>query len=280
MCTQIANLDWFITRKCGQRKYCKFCFAPWNVFPPDTTLSGAMDICERIGELKIPIVTLCGGEPSEHLYIAEVVQKLYKLGIQITLYSNIACQENMEIIKCLLPNIQILSLPIDAVSLDVLPKMRGVHQFETMSSMLKYLVCILHRPKIKVGTVVTKQNVSDLDNILEFLLKAEIIDVWRIYQYSPYGKQANIIDNFLLEDEIFEREMIRIKNQTRNCGLDISFRNRRDNIGYCHIMDSQGNFYYYKEEYINLGVTIYDTPSQILKHYDENRNYHQKGWQQ
>ena len=261
------------------RKSLSICFAPWNVFPKDTALKRAMEICRRIAELQIPVVTLCGGEPTFYEHIEEVVDALDRSGIQVVLYSNSATEKNREIIRRLLPKVDILSLPVDAVSPVTAIKMRGAHQVDSVVSMMDYLSRLMRRPKVKIGTVVTRQNVSELDKIFDLLIKKGMVDVWRLYQYSPYGKSCEVISRFVLEDSVFAQEVSRIKSRAADSQIIISARSRSENIGYCHIMDSQGGLYKYQEEYLPLGLTIFSEPEEILRCYDSNANLAQKGWQ-
>ncbi len=273
------NIDWFITRLCNQRKKCKFCFAPWDRFPIDATYEQAKLICQRLAEIGIKIVTICGGEPTLYPHIFETIQLLYQLGLKVNFYSNLATQKNVEVVMSILPFIDILSVPVDAVTQTAISQMRGRDQFKSVCKTLDDLQSIETKPTIKIGTVVTKQNINDLKNLFLFLENYQIINIWRIYQFSPYGQGKKYEDLFLVSDDDFNRAVSAVKKMAPNKPINISVRKRSNNIGYCHIMDSQGGLYRYEEEYIDLGVNVFNKPEEIIVHYDEKTNRLQKRWQ-
>ena len=176
----------------------------------------------------------------------------------------------------ILPFIDILSIPVDAVSQAAISQMRGPHQLKSVCNALDKLRSIKIRPTIKVGTVVTKQNFNDLENLAVFLKDCQIIDIWRIYQFSPYGQGKKYQDLFLISDDDFNRVVSSVRKMVLNKSINIFVRKRSNNIGYCHIMDSQGGLYRYEEKYIDLGVNVFSRPKEIMLHYEEETNRLQK----
>jgi len=274
---RLNNLDWFITKLCNQTQYCPFCYAPRNAFEHDSNLQTAVRICERIAEIKTEKVTLCGGEPTQYPHLITIIQKLHHSGIQTILYSNAVSNPEFDWHHAL-PHLYMLSLPIDSISPEVTSKMRGPHQIKAVIRLLDYIAKSKIKPKIKIGTVVTKQNIHELVPILTLLNKLAIIDVWRLYQFSPYGIGKTNQEDFLISNDEFLSAVTHIKNQPHP-NIKIAERSREDNINYCYIMDSQGNFYRYEEEYIPLKASIFDPPERILTEYDVKKNIRQKLWQ-
>ena len=271
----LLNVDWFITRNCDQARYCGFCFAPWHAFPRDSNFDEAESVCNRLSELKVETVTLCGGEPTLYPRIADIVQCLHSFGIKVVFYTNLATNFD---VPSLFPYIQVLSIPIDAFSPAVIRKMRGLHQFEGVCRMLEVLRSSIPCPVVKVGTIVSLPNIDDLENIFGFIKKSGVVDIWRLYQFSPCGIGKKNEHLFLLEDDKFYGAVDRIKSLANGSTIDIAERSRNDAIGYCHIMDSVGQFYRYEEEYISLGTTIFDDPRKIAAGYDNSKNERQKMW--
>lgn len=273
------NIDWFITRVCDQAKFCGFCYAPWNFFPPDVSADHALKICERFSEIGTETVTICGGEPFMYPALDLVVKELHRLGIKVVLYTS-ATSDRHDLIG-LLPYIDFLSLPVDAVSPTAVNNMRGESQFVRVSSVLEKLSRISSRPKIKVGTVVTRQNINDLEAVSDFLHKFGIVDIWRLYEFSPYGIGEHNKRRFVLTKSEFEQVVARVRlhNEGREeHSFAISERSREENEGYCIIIDSGGSLYRYAERYIPLGLTVYDSPETILRQYDQEKHRRQKAW--
>lgn len=271
------NVDWFITNNCDQAKFCRFCYAPWRVFPPDVSVEQALQICGRLIEVGVRTVTLCGGEPFHYPGLLAVVRKLAVGGIQVVLYTSTTSDRHD--LKQLVPHLNFISLPIDAVTPSVVEQMRGANQFARVSAVLRELRALPARPNIKIGTVVTKQNIGDLRVIYEFLCAQEIIDVWRLYQFSPYGIGKRHQDLFEISEEAFRAAAAEMKKGHIH-GFSISERSREENIGYCMIMDSGGSFYRYEEKYIPLGITIFDRIEEVAEQYNQKKHQLQKSWQQ
>jgi MoaA/NifB/PqqE/SkfB family radical SAM enzyme len=239
----------------------------------------ALEICDRLKQLGTETVTLCGGEPFMYPGLDKVVDRLHELGIKIVLYTS--GTSNQFDVRMFLPYVEFLSLPVDAVSAAVIDRMRGVSQFERVSSILSTLRRVGKRPKIKVGTVVTKQNIEDLGNIGDYLHSLGIVDVWRLYEFSPYGIGKHHESRYLLGAGEFKdavaREKLRNESRVGRTFL-ISERDRADNEGYCMIIDSGGSFYRYAERYIPLGITIENQPEEIIGCYDRELHLRQKAW--
>ena len=273
------KIDWFITRICNQASFCRFCYAPWNFFPPDVSTERALKICEQLAQLGADTVTICGGEPFMYPGLDRVVRKLHALAIKVVLYTSATSDQHD--LHSLLPYVDFLSLPVDAVSAVAVQKMRGQSQFSRVSGVLASLSRVPNRPKVKVGTVVTRQNIDDLNLIGDFLRESGTVDVWRLYEFSPYGIGKHNEKRYLLAPAEFEQAVVKAKLRNETCTthhLAIAERSREDNKGYCLIIDSAGSFYRYAERYIPLGVTIYDSLDRIVAQYDQELHHRQKAW--
>ena len=276
--SRLTNVDWFITNVCDQAKHCGFCYAPWNAFPPDADEETALKICDRIADLNIRNVTLCGGEPTLFPHVTKIVHQMYTDGIRIVFYSSITDAYDLnEVVN----EIHTLSIPIDAVTPEIINRMRGSDQTEGVHRAVSLIQKTGHtRPRVKVGTVVTIQNVEDIENIFHYLEGTGIVDVWRLYQFSPYGIGKHNAKRYLISNDQFHSAVIRLKELAKHSHIQIAERDREDNSGYCRIMDSRGSFYRYEERYVPLNVTIFDEPDAILAGYDNIKNTRQKSWQE
>lgn len=279
--SELNNIDWFITRECNQARFCQFCNAPWNKFSKDADKETALRVADRIGELQVETVTLCGGEPTQYPYLPEVIDRLSSQNTNIVLYSNTVSVLDFDWTR-VLPRVSVLSLPVDAVSDVGMQFMRGQHQIEGVKRVLGQVKKMEKSPIVKIGTVVTAGNINDLPNIHEFLLEQQI-QVWRLYQFSPYGLGLRNQYRYTINDDRFNRAVVSVKNENdkRLANLIISERTRDDIAGgYCRIMSSQGDFYRYDEiKYHPLGVSIFDSPDKILLGFDNDLNARQKSWQ-
>ena len=224
----------------------------------------------------VQTVTLAGGEPFQYPGLPTIVHKLHSGGIKVVLYTSATSDRHDW--EQFLPYLHFISLPIDAITPAIVEQMRGTDQLTRVSAVIRKLSALSRRPKLKIGTVVTKQNIGDLRAIYAFLCAQEIVDVWRLYQFSPYGIGKRHQDLFELSVSAFQTAVTEIKKKHAHRFI-ISERSREDNKGYCMIMDSGGSFYRYEERYIPLGVTIFDTIENVIEQYDQKKHWRQKKWQ-
>ena len=271
------NIDWFLTRKCDQ--ICRFCNAPWNVFPRDVSTARALQIADRLKQVGTQTVTICGGEPFMFAGLEDVVHRLSHLGIKVVLYTSATSLHRANLFG-MLSDLHILSLPVDAVTVKYAAEMRGIEQLVEVSSLLQKLSRISDCPPIKIGTVVTKQNVSDILPIYRFLLQFRGVKVWRLYQFSPYGIGQRNEHRFLISDEDFTSTVKLAKELNESLGMPIRIAERslENMYGSCMIMDSRGGFWRYDGSYASLGVTIFEDPYDITVHYDFEKHVMQKSW--
>lgn len=272
------RIDWFVTRICDQAAFCRFCYAPWNFFPSDVDTPRALEICDRLKELGVNTVTLCGGEPFMYPGLEAVVRRLHSHGIKVVLYTS--GTSDLHDVRTFVPLVDFLSLAVDAVTPAIVEKMRGRSQSEKTASILAMLKEQSSRPRIKIGTVVTMRNVHDLPAIGDHLAALGIVDVWRLYEFSPYGIGKHNERRYLLGPGAFAAAVAleKARNVSRERPLLISERDRAENADYCMIMDSRGSFYRYAERYIPLGVTVDDPAHAIIAGYDRDRHERQKSW--
>lgn len=272
------NIDWFITRLCDQAKFCQFCNAPWTKFPKDVGKDQALRICDRLGQLRTDNVTICGGEPFFFPGLEDVVDRLAANGIRVILYTS-ATSDRADILR-MLPNLHFLSLPVDAVSPEFVDAMRGQHQHKRVKALIELVCAHSPMPRLKIGTVVTRRNILDLERIFWFLADIKAHVVWRLYQFSPYGIGARNQTDFLIPDSMFiaKAERLRMLNVSLGNPLNIVERSRNDMFDYCIIMDSEGKFWRYQESYIPIGLTIFNNADEIEQNYNLEKHEKQKAW--
>lgn len=270
------TIDWFITNRCNRYGKCRFCNAPGSTFPADAPVENALSICDAIAEHHIEMVTLCGGEPLLYNGIEQVVGRLASRGVRMVLYTNGV--SNPALMFDLLPYISILSLPLDTLRASNADAMRGYDQVQGVLEILRVLPAVQNPPIVKLGTVITKQNIDGLQDLAAFVKRTPCIKVWRVYQYSPGGIGACNASEFSVSDAEFQMCVRDIESQFVSSHCTVSTRTVEDNVGYCMIMDSHGQFYRYDGAYHPLPVTIRESNERIAKEYDIDKYKKQKGW--
>jgi MoaA/NifB/PqqE/SkfB family radical SAM enzyme len=273
------SIDWFITTKCNDT--CKFCYAPLNFRECDLKIEDYYKLCDRIKKLGFEKVTICGGEPTLNKYIVVIVQYLYQIGIKVIFYTN---GIELEVIKQVVNYIDYLSLPIDSVWDHKMeqesPELRSLDQIKNVFHVLDYLeeTHKQHLLRVKIGTVVTKKNINNLMDVYESIRKYSIIKHWRLYQFSPGEKGRLYRDEYEISDEEYSNIQEKFSALNKD-GFTISFRTKSDNVGYCIIMDQEGEIFKYNEKYEKMNLNIFDkTLREIISAYDIDKNIKQKEW--
>lgn len=168
-----------VTSKCNNN--CKYCYGPKNV--KGTNLVKLKKLFGLLASNGTKAILLTGGEPLLRTDFNEIIQALKKLGLRIFLDTNGDLFFKYK--ETISQNIDVLGLPLDFSN----SSYRNKNNFETVLAILNYYKHIKKRPKIRVGTVVTKDNFGELDKIGEILKKYHA-DIWKIYEFVPQNKNA------------------------------------------------------------------------------------------
>lgn len=208
-----------ITSKCNNN--CKYCFASKNIEEMDFSKLRKLFCLFHEGGVKAVVLT--GGEPLLRKDILKIFKELRKYNIKIFLDTNgdLFFNYKAEIDKY----VDVLGLPLDFSD----SSYRSKENFETIMKILNYYKnkSFKERPIIRIGTVVTQDNIKDLEKISNLLENCSI-DIWKIYEFTPQNINAIKNKSFLeISSEEFEKETARIKNKFSNLKIVISERKNR-----------------------------------------------------
>ncbi len=182
----------YITSKCNND--CKHCFGPKNVVEMDFLKLKELFCLLHAREVKAILLT--GGEPLLRDDFGEILKELKRYNIKIFLDTN---GDLFFRYKDLISEyVNFLGLPIDFPD----SSYRNKNNLKTILEILSYYKELKKRPIIRLGTVVTKDNLKRLNGIGE-LLKNYPVDIWKIYQFVPQNYNAIKNRSFL---EISQRE--------------------------------------------------------------------------
>jgi len=183
-----------LTSRCTRD--CDFCYGPKDITELDCSqLKKVFSLLAGHGAKSI---TLTGGEPLLRSDIEEIMMEIKRQGLKIFLDSNADLFfEHKDIIN---NHVDILGLPLDNVGSD--KNMSGHVNPEQVIKVLNYYQALpdQSRPKLRIGTVVTPNNVNRLADIAE-RIKDFPISYWKLYQFIPIGRQASANQEKLLIDE-------------------------------------------------------------------------------
>jgi MoaA/NifB/PqqE/SkfB family radical SAM enzyme len=193
----IPSVDWWVTSRCNLS--CDFCYGPK---PASDPVELREMIAARIRESTARVVTFCGGEPLLVKKLAEYAQWQRDSGKLAVLNTNGELLRRRFGVLRSIP-FDIIGVSIDGPDASTHRAMRGPNaDFAETLAAVRWLRD--HHPgvKRKVGTVVSAVNAARVQE-LALIVRELNPDVWRIYQYSPWGPQNHGHDRHTIGEDGF-----------------------------------------------------------------------------
>ncbi len=195
-------VDYMITARCNLQ--CPFCYGPDPDMPGELTTEEKLEFVKGIHRRGAQHLIIAGGEPLISPDIEPVVKQASKIGLRIALQSNVFAGKRLEAV---MPHLDWLAVPIDGVSEKSLQRLR-TSENQTKRSQQAILASRQINPsiKIKIGTVITPQNVGEIEQIFKCVEELEP-DIWKIYQVRPRGAAKNNYASLYLDRSSIEEAL-------------------------------------------------------------------------
>lgn len=214
---------------------CPFCFGPKTTSnKTEININTWKSVIIKFMNHGVKNIVVSGGEPTLYKNINELLRFIKDLNLNIILSTNGRFTKK---IFELADVCDWISLPIDAVTKNISHIMRtdkypASKILETAKSLKKYNPKI----KIKIGTVATKKNIDEIYKIGCLLeSNSNILDTWKIYQYTPRRKfKENKIANEL-PDESYNKIVKLISTRFSEKIKIVSSSNLSRKNAYCFI---------------------------------------------
>jgi len=248
-----------VTNRCNL--HCRKCYSPKT--GPEGSLDEICFTITKLSDAGIRRIILTGGEPLVRDDIAEIASHASKLGLDVCLSTNgILLTQKW---AALSPHLSWVGISLDAPSAELNYAIvgpgaschfNGVHEF------LRYRK--EHQGsnvKLKLGTVVTKQNIGalvDLGNLIFSDSSLYVPDTWRLYQYSECADGCNTGSDYNREFAITEEEMGAIVRILRAAfpRVNLSYLTASDrDEAYVFVLPGLDLAYPCKGGYVRLGDT-------------------------
>ena len=197
------SISWVLTNKCNLN--CKFCF---KKLCEDRSLEENKKIFDNFSQINIQKLTISGGEALLYDGFYQLIEyiKEKKPKLKLNLITN-ATLVNLQNVEFLCKNFDKITLSIDSLNKNVLERMgRGSAQIDNAKNALDLLNDNI---KLKVTSLVTKQNYRDFKDIHKFLLGYNI-EEWKILNFYPLRKGEHYKNLFMMnkkEKEEFHKIM-------------------------------------------------------------------------
>lgn len=219
-------LDFRITSQCALR--CPFCFGTAAPCSIDSAALGRFFSFMRDQGLRYVVLT--GGEPTQSPAFPEVLHLLRALGIEIALSTNGLFWPDERLRALILSSCRWIALPMESALGEVHNRMRrcALDHHALVHSILGQIRAEAPQIKLKLGTVVSQENVESIPPLLDTLPVQP--DVWRLFQLSRSEKNAAYYQRQRVDDQTFGRlvQETAERYQARGVKIQASYDRERD----------------------------------------------------
>lgn len=181
------EICWNITARCNQN--CKYCHRFLNIM--DLTYDENLNILNNLKNSGITSITWTGGEALLLNGIDDLLKISYEKGIKNKIITNgkLLTRERIDKIYKYLDSI---TLSIDSINNDINDSLgRGRNHFEEIKEILDYIKEKKYDVKIRINSVVCKNNIGDFKGLTNFLNNYDIYS-WRIFKFMSLREKAVI----------------------------------------------------------------------------------------
>lgn len=181
---------WNITARCNQN--CKYCHRFLNI--NDLTYDQNLKILNNLDKSGITSITWTGGEALLLNDIDELLQKSFEKGIKNKLISNGKLLTAKRIDK-IYKYLDSITLSIDSINNGINKSLgRGENHYKEIKEILDYIKEKDYDIKIRINSVVCKNNINSFIELTKFLNNYNIHS-WRIFKFMPLRERAIINKN-------------------------------------------------------------------------------------
>lgn len=179
------EICWNITARCNQN--CKYCHRFLNIM--DLTYDENLNILNNLENSGITSITWTGGEALLLNGIDDLLKISYEKGIKNKIITNGKLLTNERIDK-IYKYLDSITLSIDSINDDINDSLgRGRNHFEEIKEILDYIKEKKYNVKIRINSVVCKNNIDDFKDLTNFLNNYDIYS-WRIFKFMPLREKA------------------------------------------------------------------------------------------
>ena len=171
-----------LTSECNNN--CKYCYGPRAI--GDMCIEEIGRMLDLFAKKGVRAIILTGGEPLARKDFVDVIEEIGRRKLRIFL--DTSGDFFSEFSELILNKVDVLGLPIDFPDRSY----RNEQNLGKVLDALAFLKKRKERPIIRIGTVVTKDNLLELEKV-GALIKNYPVDIWKIYEFIP--QNANAIRN-------------------------------------------------------------------------------------
>ena len=210
------EICWNITARCNQN--CKYCHRFLNIM--DLTYEENLEILNNLENSGVTSITWTGGEALLLNGIDELLKISHEKGIKNKIITNgkLLTKERIDKIYKYLDSI---TLSIDSIDDDINYSLgRGKNHFGEIKEILDYIKEKNYDVKMRINSVVCKNNVNNFEDLTNFLNNYNIYS-WRIFKFMPLREKAVINkESFDIPLSIYDKVVSYIKTNSNIENID------------------------------------------------------------
>lgn len=210
------EICWNITARCNQN--CKYCHRFLNIH--DLSFDENSKILNNLHDAGITSITWTGGEALLLSGIDELLKISYEKGIKNKIITNGKLLTSKRIDK-IYKYLDSITLSIDSTNDDINESLgRGKYHYTEIKDILDYIKEKEYDIKIRINSVVCKNNSSNFDDLIKFLNNYNIYS-WRIFKFMPLREKAVINkETFDISMDEYLRAVENIKKESKIKNID------------------------------------------------------------
>ena len=172
----------WLTRKCNLT--CQYCYVYNNNFPELDTegMKRAIDHIKNV--LECNLVALMGGEPTIRRDLPEIIQYMTDLNMSSYMTTNGFLLTDKKIYDICEAGLDVLELSFDGMQETSVSQKAGRKRVDTLERLIEFRS--VYDLELSVNMVVTKQNLSEIDEIIRLLAGKRISLTMGLYIPDPF----------------------------------------------------------------------------------------------
>ncbi len=270
-------LDFRITSKCNLS--CPFCFGPTvQECLDEITLGKFFEFMKKYG---VEYIVLTGGEPTLSPFFKRIIEMLHSLNFYIALSTNGTFWNNEELRILVLKYCSWIALPVESVSSCEHNRMRCYKSdhYALIRSILPKIRETAPHIKIKIGTVVTRENYKNVPLILDSL--PILPDVWKLFQLSISEINQEYYAKQHIPNDMFSELINQIKQQYKGGTTKIHASYEKDRNGRYLFVEPNGTIMTIKDnaeyvigDYRDCSDALIDQIERNIESFNVNSNFY------
>ncbi len=262
---QIKYVTFEVSALCNMD--CDFCFSYWRDQYAELNTQNVKECISYMKRQGLEAINFTGGEPLMRKDIAEIISFSKNLNLTTILTTNgILLEKKLAQIS---DNVDFIGLPLDSANEEIHNYLRPTKIVKNHHRLICELINKLNPKKLKINTIVTKQNADTVIG-LGNLLEGKVVS-WKLSQFIPGGYGSKHEEKFNIPVEQYRQIVEECKTTYPRINIITSEAHTGDD--YCRIISSTGKLLKPVGNRLeDLGSLLTLSKQEMTKGFDEKGN--------